>query len=967
MSPEASSDTLKSRPQTSSHAGNVDRLLDITRDLALEMHPHKAGALDVTLDSTLESDIGLDSLGRVELLLRLEKGFAVHLPEQLLANAETPRDLLRGIEAGVQAPVEDAPSGTRAEVRIDGLERSSALPLGAVTLVDVLEWHVLTHPDRPHIVFLDEDDREHEVTYLELRSRAREVAQGLRQRGVASGEAVAIMLPTCVEFFEAFFGILIAGAVPVPIYPPARLSQLEDHLRRQAGILANARVKVLVTVPQAKPLARFLKAKVAELGHVETVADLREVVPEDTAWPVLKTNDIAFLQYTSGSTGNPKGVMLSHANLLANVRAMGQALQADSTDVFVSWLPLYHDMGLIGAWMGSLYHAIKLVVMSPLTFLARPEKWLWAIHRYRGSISAAPNFAYELCQKRIKDVDIEGLDLSSWRVAANGAEPVIPGTMRAFAERFGGCGFEYEAMKPVYGLAESSVGLAFPPMGREPPVDRVRRDRFTRGGEAVLCDESDDNALEFVACGQPLPGHEMRVVDDAGRELPDRREGRLQFRGPSSTGGYFRNAEATGALFDGDWLDTGDFAYLVNGDVYLTGRAKDIIIKAGRNIYPQEIERAVGDIEGVRTGCVAVFGSTDKASGTERLVVMAETREQEPEARAELRQRIEQVAGDILGEPPDDVALVEPQAVLKTSSGKIRRDANRVAYETGAVSPARRAVWMQIARLGLSSIGPELRRIVRTVGEYLYAGWWWLVVATTVGVVWPLVTLIPARRFGQFMVKAASKWILFAATTPPKITGLEHLAPGPKVIVVNHSSYIDPLLGFAALPGDVAFAAKGELRKSFLTRYFVAHVGALFVERFDTQRSVEDSSRLLDALRAGRTVGVFPEGTFVRMPGLLPFRMGAFSVAAEARVPVVPVVLKGSRAMLREGSWFPRRATLSVTICAPISSAGPLLSSGGNDWSAAISLRDNVRQAMLAASGEPDLAFETGRVTRLRE
>jgi len=617
--------------------------------------------------------------------------------------------------------------------------------------------------------------------------------------------------------------------------------------------------------------------------------------------------------------------------------------------------------------MGSLYHAIKLVVMSPLTFLARPEKWLWAIHRYRGSISAAPNFAYELCQKRIKDVDIEGLDLSSWRVAANGAEPVIPGTMRAFAERFGGCGFEYEAMKPVYGLAESSVGLAFPPMGREPPVDRVRRDRFTRGGEAVLCDESDDNALEFVACGQPLPGHEMRVVDDAGRELPDRREGRLQFRGPSSTGGYFRNAEATGALFDGDWLDTGDFAYLVNGDVYLTGRAKDIIIKAGRNIYPQEIERAVGDIEGVRTGCVAVFGSTDKASGTERLVVMAETREQEPEARAELRQRIEQVAGDILGEPPDDVALVEPQAVLKTSSGKIRRDANRVAYETGAVSPARRAVWMQIARLGLSSIGPELRRIVRTVGEYLYAGWWWLVVATTVGVVWPLVTLIPARRFGQFMVKAASKWILFAATTPPKITGLEHLAPGPKVIVVNHSSYIDPLLGFAALPGDVAFAAKGELRKSFLTRYFVAHVGALFVERFDTQRSVEDSSRLLDALRAGRTVGVFPEGTFVRMPGLLPFRMGAFSVAAEARVPVVPVVLKGSRAMLREGSWFPRRATLSVTICAPISSAGPLLSSGGNDWSAAISLRDNVRQAMLAASGEPDLAFETGRVTRLRE
>ncbi len=931
-------------------------VLEVTRALAVELHPHKSASLEVGLDSSLEGDLGFDSLGRVELLMRLERTFDVNLPEQLLANAESPRDLLREID---NAGGRRISSGEGMEVRVAGLDRTSALPSGATTLVEVLDWHVLTHPDRPHMVFLDEDGAEHELSHIELRDRARETAQGLRQRGIAPGDAVCIMLPTGLDFFYAFFGILIAGAVPVPIYPPARLSQLEDHLRRQAGILANARVKVLVTVPQAKPLARFLKAKVNELGYVETVDDLRESVPEGTAWPVLKAGDIAFLQYTSGSTGNPKGVMLSHANLIANVRAMGQALQADSTDVFVSWLPLYHDMGLIGAWMGSLYHAVKLVVMSPLTFLARPEKWLWAIHRYQGSISTAPNFAYELCQKRIAAEDIEGLDLTSWRVAANGAEPVIPTTMRAFADRFAEYGFEYEAMKPVYGLAESTVGLAFPPMGREPPIDRVDRDAFTKGGNAAPADDNDDNALEFVACGWPLPGHEFRVVDDAGRELPERREGRLQFRGPSSTTGYFRNPEATAKLFDGDWLDTGDYAYLLGGDVYLTGRAKDIIIKAGRNIYPQEIERAVGDVEGVRTGCVAVFGTTDEQSGTERLVVMAETRETDQQNRMAIRTEIEAAAGDILGMPPDDVALVMPQAVLKTSSGKIRRDANRIAYESGTVTPHRRAVWMQIARLGASSVVPEINRLLRAVVEHLFAGWWWLMVGICAVVVWPLVSLVPNHRFGQTLVRLGARFIFAMTGTTPKVHGLENLPDGAKVIVANHSSYMDPLVVFAAFGGDLAFAAKGELKSSWLTNSFVAHLGSLFVERFDTQRSVEDSARMLDALKSGRTLAVFPEGTFGRMPGLLPFRMGAFMVAAEARAPMVPVAIKGTRFTLREGSWFPRRTRLSLTVC-------PAVQPDGGDWSAAIRLRDSARQAMLAAGGDPDLAFETGQVEEVR-
>ena len=269
------------------------------------------------------------------------------------------------------------------------------------------------------------------------------------------------------------------------------------------------------------------------------------------------------LQYTSGSTGNPKGVMLTHANLLANIRAMGQPFDIDpERNVFVSWLPLYHDMGLIGAWLGSLYFGMKLVVMSPLHFLARPERWLWAIQKYRGTLSAAPNFGYEMCLTRIKDENIAGLDLSSWRVAASGAEAVLPSTLRAFEERFGRYGPAATTQRPVYGLAESSAGLAFPAVPRPPLVDRVKRDELTRSGVAVPAEADDTSAIEFVGRGQPIPGHEIRVVDGGGREAPDREEGNIQCKGPSTTQGYFRNPKATRALFAGDWLRTGDRGYM---------------------------------------------------------------------------------------------------------------------------------------------------------------------------------------------------------------------------------------------------------------------------------------------------------------------------------------------------------------------------------------------------------------------
>ena len=649
----------------------VTALLDVAGQLAQELHPYKTQMRSVTLDSSLERDLGLDSLGRVELLLRLEQAFDLQLPEELLSTAETLRDLLRVVQgAGLSRTPRPA-----TDVVPRTLEPVDAPPIHARTLVEVLHFHVQAHPDRPHIHLLGEAEQEEIITYGTLYDRAAAVAAGLQQRGLQPGQTVGLMLPTGPAFFEGFYGILLSGGIPVPIYPPMRRSQIEEHLRRQAGILANARTVMLITVPEARSLARLLSSQVAELRSVFSVPDLAAGKDLYVGHPV-QAQDIAFVQYTSGSTGLPKGVILTHANLLANIRAMHQVTRITSSDVFVSWLPLYHDMGLIGAWLGSLYLASPLVLMSPLTFLARPARWLWAIHRHQGTVSGGPNFAYEFCLRKLAESDLEGLDLSTWRRAFNGSEPVSPETLKRFIERFAPYGFRPEALMPVYGLAENTLGLAFPPPGRGPRVDRIRRAPFQRSGQAIAVEDDEPQALSFVSCGQPLPGQEIRIVDTLGHEVAERQQGRLEFRGPSATSGYLHNPEETRRLFHGEWLDSGDLAYIAEGEVYLTGRAKDIIIRGGRNLHPQELEEAIGNLPGIRKGCVVVFGSPDPASGTERLVVLAETRETDPALQETLHRQIETLGIDLLGDPPDDVVLVPPHTVPKTSSGKIRRAAS---------------------------------------------------------------------------------------------------------------------------------------------------------------------------------------------------------------------------------------------------------------------------------------------------
>ncbi|MEJ2374855.1 MAG: AMP-binding protein [Pseudolabrys sp.] len=606
------------------------------------------------------------------------------------------------------------------------------------------------------------------------------------------------------------------------------------------------------------------------------------------------------------------------------------------------------DMGLIGAWLGCLHFAAQLYVMSPLSFLVRPESWLWAMHRFRATFSASPNFGFELCINKIPDEALEGLNLSSLRMVANGAEPVSPQTLRRFIERFSRYGFPKAAMAPVYGLAECSVGLAFPPLGRGPFIDRVSRNRLSAGGVAEPARPDDPRPAEIVACGQPLPGHEIRIVDEAGLELGDRREGRLEFRGPSATRGYFNNEIKTCDLIHDGWLDSGDRAYMAGGDVCITGRVKDIIIRAGRHLYPQEIEEAVAEIPGIRKGGVAVFSVTDPRAGTERVVVLAETREVEPAAKAELQATAHEVVTDTAGTPPDEIVLAPPHTVPKTSSGKIRRSAAKQLYSGGRIGAPQRALWLQLLRLWLAAVGSQIGRLGKVLREMLYAGWWWLVVATSFFLAWLAVMLLPRRAWRWTAVRNLARAALAAIGVPLTVSGLDRIPSDNAMLVFNHSSYMDALVLSAILPGEPAYVVKRELAGEVFAGPFLHRLGVLFVERYDVSASLADTEAVIAAARQGRNIVFFPEGTFTRRPGLSEFYLGAFKTAAQAHLPVFPGIVRGTRTMLRSNQWFPRWTRLSIRIEEAINPSG-------TDFVSLVRLRDAVRQVVLAHCGEPDI------------
>jgi 1-acyl-sn-glycerol-3-phosphate acyltransferase len=929
-------------------------LKELIGDLGAELHWPSSRVLALTPNTSLDRDLGLDSLSRVELAGRVERRFGVVLGEQMFLRIETVADLLDAIKSAPTYEVSPGASEPLTEITHRMGLSDIELPMTAKTIVEVLEWHAQRNPNRLHSFFMKSEKKFEKITYADLYGKTLNAASAFVAFGVKKGDAVAIMLPTSLEYFYSFLGAIFCGGVPVAIYPPVRPSQLVEHVQRHAEILKNANAKLLVTdTPSLGRISQLLSIGLEGFRIVDAKRDL--LASNSKEAPVITMpQDRAFIQYTSGSTGSPKGVILSHANILANIRAMGEVLQASSKDIFVSWLPLYHDMGLIGAWLGSLYYGCAFVVMSPFSFLSRPKIWLETIHKFRGTLTAAPNFAFELCLKHITEEEARAFDLSTLRALCNGAEPVSAKTVLRFNERFKSSKLAPSALLPVYGLAESTVGLSFPHLGSGAKIDVIDREKIGRLTIAEPLDPSKGETIEFVSCGFPLPGHEIRIVDDSGHEVSERREGRIQFKGPSSTSGYLNLESENRKLFKGEWLETGDLGYMADGEIFVTGRIKDLIKRAGRNVHPEELELVIGDIPGVRKGCVAVFGITDPNFGTERLVVVAETREEEPDRRESIRQGINTKLMDILGFASDQVKLVKPHALLKTSSGKLRRSACKILYLKNELDVSQWRLKIQLLRFAIGSFLLRIKSNLKLILEILRSVRVWFFVVLTTLVVWPFVVFLPTINSRWFAARLTAKISLWLAGVRLITAGQQN--KNQAVFVANHASYSDVIYLLAGLRYPVSFVAKAELKRNIPVKLTLDRLGVIYVERYELAASLRDAEYTTKMAKTGKSLLSFPEGTFTRASGLLPFHVGPFLTAVECDLPVVPITIAGARSILHPGSWLIRRGIVKLEILDPVK-----LDDGEKvaltKWEKALAIKGKAREVILSKCGEPDLAL----------
>jgi fatty-acyl-CoA synthase len=540
------------------------------------------------------------------------------------------------------------------------------------------------------VTFVDLHEREIHLGWSDVRRRALRAAGALREIGVRPGDRVALVLRTEPPFLSAFFGALLAGAVPVPLYPPVRLSRTDEYLASTTRLLRVSGARLVVA---GGAIRRLLGEPVArarpELG-CEAADALEGGAPGPAHAPDAR--DLALVQFSSGSTVDPKPVALSHANLVAQTEALLALLRPTQDDRLVSWLPLYHDMGLVGCLLGAASYPGPLVLIAPEHFLARPALWLRALARHRGTISAAPSFAYEYAAARVRDEDLAGHDLSPWRAALDGAEPVAPGALRRFAARFAPFGFREEALLPVYGLSEAALAVTFTRPGRRWRARGVDPVALAARGEVV------EGSREVVSVGEPLPGVEIEVRGDRGEALPERRLGVIFVRGPSVMQGYLGQPEATARALAGGWLDTGDLGFIDGGELFVHGRVKDVVIVRGANHAPDEIERALEGIPGLRPGC-AVAAGFEPAGGGEELLVLAErARRAASPGDAALEESVRRVILERTGVRAHTVVLLAPGTLPRTSSGKKRRREALRRWLAGELEPARVPAAIQLAR-----------------------------------------------------------------------------------------------------------------------------------------------------------------------------------------------------------------------------------------------------------------------------
>ncbi|MEY2471946.1 MAG: fatty-acyl-CoA synthase [Actinomycetota bacterium] len=537
--------------------------------------------------------------------------------------------------------------------------------------------------ERGGVVRFVSGDQVDEVRWSALLDDAKRVASALAAAGIGPGAHVALLGTTSRPLTTTIQATWLSGATAMVLPLPMRLGSVEEFVTQTRARIRAADTDLIVIDDD---LAAFYEPIPGDPPIVlmrELFADARTRRAERFSLPPIDPDSLAVLQFTSGSTSDPKGVMLPHRTMLANLDGAAAAAQLTDDDVAVSWLPLYHDMGLVGLFTLPMVQGIDLVLASPQDFMAAPARWLEWISAYGGTCTAGPNFSYALAARALRRAT--NLDLSSWRLALNGAEPVNPATVEEFCEAGAAFGFDAGSAFPAFGMAELAIAGTFPVPGSGLRVDTVDGRVIESDRYAAPADDGAPNARGFALLGRPIPGLEIRITDtETGSAMREREVGELEIRGTSVTPGYYKRPDDTAASFNGEWFRTGDLGYLLDGELVLCGRIKDVIIVGGRNVFPEDVERAAERVEGVRPGNVIAF-SVQNDRGKERLVVVAETKADDHEP---IRSGVATKVREAVGLPTDEVILVLPGSLPKTSSGKLQRSLCRTRYQSDELQPA---------------------------------------------------------------------------------------------------------------------------------------------------------------------------------------------------------------------------------------------------------------------------------------
>lgn len=555
------------------------------------------------------------------------------------------------------------------------------------TVLHELERRAREQPEATALTLLHADGTRERLTAAELRHEALAWGRALEQAGVGHGDLVLLVLQHSRALVTAFWGALYRRAMPC-IFP--FLSEKLDpqiYVERIGALTAHAGARAAVTYAEFKP---HLEGMLAHVGcRVLDAADLPRAAGRqpDPRWPLPEPDEVAFLQFSSGTTGLQKGIALSHRSVINQVRAYGEALELRDDDVAVSWMPLYHDGGLIAGFVMPLLARVPLVLMSPFHWVRAPRDLFRAVTEFRGSLTWMPNFAYNHCVRAVRDGDLAGVDLSSWRAVVNAAEPCRLDSHRLFLERFAPFGFKESALQTAYGMAEATLFVTATRPGRPAPVDWVDRRALTEERRAVPAPPEAPGSLAMVSCGFPVRNAELAVIDDEGRRLLERHVGQVLIRCDSLFSGYYRRPDLTAQVLRDGWHLSGDMGYLADGQLFVSGRRKDLIIVAGRNVYPHDLEAEANQVPGVHPGRSVAFGVSDPRLGTEAVVMVCELERPLPE---EERQRVEdEIRRRVWAQEValHDVRLVDERWLIKTSSGKISRASSREKYLASLAPP----------------------------------------------------------------------------------------------------------------------------------------------------------------------------------------------------------------------------------------------------------------------------------------